>query len=102
MDPIASTTFGRNRDSIRFLTTDCQRAFLASEFFDSTVANFIQHYHAERNHQGLGNELIEPDEQVGSTAGSLNAMSDLGACSSTITAGRRKLLNANGMSRVPS
>jgi hypothetical protein len=24
------------------------------------MAEFVAHYHAERNHQGLGNELIEP------------------------------------------
>jgi hypothetical protein len=26
----------------------------------NTISNFISHYHAERNHQGLGNRLIEP------------------------------------------
>lgn len=25
------------------------------------MAEFVAHYHAERNHQGLGNELIESD-----------------------------------------
>ena len=25
-----------------------------------TIAEFIEHYHHERNHQGLGNELIDP------------------------------------------
>jgi putative transposase len=25
-----------------------------------TVAEFVAHYHGERNHQGLGNELIDP------------------------------------------
>jgi putative transposase len=24
------------------------------------LAEFVTHYHAERNHQGVGNELIEP------------------------------------------
>ena len=24
-----------------------------------TVAEFVAHYHGERNHQGLGNELID-------------------------------------------
>jgi len=27
--------------------------------FRRTVAEFVAHYHGERNHQGLGNELIE-------------------------------------------
>ena len=25
-----------------------------------TIAEFVTHYHAERNHQGIGNELIQP------------------------------------------
>ena len=25
-----------------------------------TIAEFVVHYHAERNHQGIGNELIQP------------------------------------------
>ena len=28
-----------------------------------TVAEFVAHYHGERNHQGLGNELIDPLQQ---------------------------------------
>lgn len=30
------------------------------------VKNFISHYHTERNHQGLGNKLMEPEPGVGS------------------------------------
>ena len=33
-----------------------------------TIAEFIEHYHGERNHQGLGNELIDgapPVERFG-------------------------------------
>ena len=29
-----------------------------------TVAEFVAHYHGERNHQGLGNELIDPSDQL--------------------------------------
>ena len=25
------------------------------------VREFVEHYHKERNHQGLGNELLEPE-----------------------------------------
>jgi hypothetical protein len=28
------------------------------------LAEFVAHYHAERNHQGLGNELIDPAAAV--------------------------------------
>ena len=30
-----------------------------------SVQQFVEHYHAERNHQGLENRIIEPDESVG-------------------------------------
>ena len=29
------------------------------------VSEYVKHYHLERNHQGLGNELIEPLRQPG-------------------------------------
>ena len=34
---------------------------LGKRHFRQTMAEFVAHYHAERNHQGLGNELIESD-----------------------------------------
>ena len=34
-----------------------------------TIAEFIAHYHRERNHQGLGNELIDGVSQPGGTGG---------------------------------
>jgi putative transposase len=30
-----------------------------------TIAEFVAHYHGERNHQGIGNELIQPLRQSG-------------------------------------
>jgi len=33
------------------------------------VVAFLEHFHAERNHQGLGNRLIEPGEEVGRLTG---------------------------------
>jgi hypothetical protein len=33
---------------------------IAERYLRRTVAEFVAHYHAERNHQGLGNELIQP------------------------------------------
>jgi transposase InsO family protein len=32
---------------------------LGERYFRWTIAEFIAHYHGERNHQGLGNELID-------------------------------------------
>jgi len=38
----------------------------------------LAHFHGERNHQGLGNRLIEPGEEVGRTAGRLECRKRLG------------------------
>ena len=33
------------------------------------VSHFLEHYHAERNHQGLRNRLIDPGDEVGQVEG---------------------------------
>lgn len=35
------------------------------------VVSFLEHYHQERNHQGLGNTLIQPANDVGKTDGEI-------------------------------
>lgn len=42
------------------------------------VTEFLEHYHAERNHQGLANELIEPSDEVGAVAGKIECRERLG------------------------
>ena len=42
------------------------------------VAEFIHHYHGERNHRGLENALIESDEHVGSLDGNVRCRKRLG------------------------
>jgi len=39
---------------------------------------FGRHYHAERNHQGLENALIEADERVGGLDGNVRCRKRLG------------------------
>ena len=36
---------------------------------ENAVGEYVRHYHGDRNHQGLGNELIEPDQNEGSVVG---------------------------------
>jgi transposase InsO family protein len=47
---------------VRSIKQEClDRVILLGErHLRRVVAEFVAHYHAERNHQGLGNELIEP------------------------------------------
>ena len=40
--------------------------------------SFIQHYNEERNHQGLGNKIIAPEEEVGAIAGKIECRERLG------------------------
>ena len=42
------------------------------------VTEFIHHYHGERNHQGLGNALLEAEECVGSPHGKVRCRKRLG------------------------
>ena len=38
---------------------------LGERHLRSAVANYVEHYHRERSHQGLGNRLIEGPPQLG-------------------------------------
>ena len=42
------------------------------------VAAYLEHYHAERNHQGLANRIIEPADQIVQTVGQLQCREWLG------------------------
>ena len=44
----------------------------------SAVVAFMAHYHTERNHQALGNRLIDPGEEVGRTTGEVACRERLG------------------------
>ena len=39
---------------------------------------YVAHYHAERNHQGVGNRLLEPLAKVGSTNDPIHCRERLG------------------------
>jgi hypothetical protein len=51
---------------VRSMKEEClERMILFGErHLRRTIAEFVAHYHAERNHQGIGNELIEPLERA--------------------------------------
>ena len=42
------------------------------------VTTYLEHYHAERNHQGLDNQIIEPGDEVGSVSGAIESRERLG------------------------
>ena len=42
------------------------------------INEFMYYYHHERNHQGIGNRLIDPRDEVGTTVGSVECRDRLG------------------------
>jgi hypothetical protein len=55
----SSLIIPRSITQIRF--DDCLNhlVLLGENHLRTVVAEYVEHYHTERNHQGLGNELIE-------------------------------------------
>ena len=52
--------------------------FFGEKSLRRAVTAFLEHYHAERNHQGLDNQLIEPGKEVGQGAGKIECRERLG------------------------
>jgi putative transposase len=52
--------------------------FIGEASLRYTLTQYLTHYHAERNHQGLDNELIMPEPEVGSQRGQVRRRERLG------------------------
>ena len=52
--------------------------FFGERSLHSAVVAFMAQYHTERNHQALGNRLIDPGEEVGRTTGEVECRERLG------------------------
>ncbi|MFT5409075.1 MAG: putative transposase, partial [Verrucomicrobiales bacterium] len=42
------------------------------------MAEFVAHYHGERNHQGLGNQIIDAGGEIGKKVGDVQCRERLG------------------------
>src|SRR6185312_8430377 len=64
----------------RSLKSEClsRMIFFGEKSLRNATASFLAHYHTERNHQGLGNKLIEPGPEVGQAAGEVERRERLG------------------------
>jgi transposase InsO family protein len=51
---------------------------LGERHLRQAVDQYVRHYYTERNHQGLGNQLIEPLETPGKTSGPVHCRQRLG------------------------
>ncbi len=65
---------------VRTIKEECldRIIFFGEKMLQHTVTEFAVHYHCERNHQGLCNHLIDPDEGVRHTAGDVVCHERLG------------------------
>ncbi|WP_231742724.1 integrase core domain-containing protein [Polystyrenella longa] len=65
---------------MRSLKTEClnKMIFFGHPSLERSLKDYVVHYHSERNHQGLDNQLIEPDEEVGCVAGKVECRERLG------------------------
>ena len=52
--------------------------FFGENSLRNAVRQYLEHYHAERNHQGLDNRIVEPSEEVGRSEGTIHCRERLG------------------------
>jgi hypothetical protein len=52
--------------------------FFGEPSLRKAVHEFLVHYHAERNHQGMANRILDPGQEVGRTTGSIRCRQRLG------------------------
>ena len=52
--------------------------FFGEKALRRSVTTYLEHYHTERNHQGLDNKIIEPGDEVGTVAGKIECRERLG------------------------
>jgi len=64
----------------RSLKGEClgQMIFFGEAMLRKAVQEYLAHYHAERNHQGLDNRLIQPGPEVGTATGEAQCRERLG------------------------
>lgn len=67
-----------NYFTLRGGTTIGGRSTFGEGSLRNAVREYVTHYHAERNHQGVVNQSLEPDEDVGRAAGELQQRERLG------------------------
>ena len=65
---------------VRSIKSEClgKMIFFGERQLRCAVEQFIAHYHGERNHQGLDNQLIAPGESVGRAEGDIRCRERLG------------------------
>jgi len=79
--PPASPNLNAHQERFhRSIKEECldRMIFFGENMLWRAVRQYIDHYHGERNHQGLGNRIIEPGEEVGRAEGAIEYRERLG------------------------
>jgi transposase InsO family protein len=65
---------------VRSIKESClnRKIFFGEESLRKAIQNFVAHYHSERNHQGLRNQLISPEAGHLGSAGEIQCRQRLG------------------------
>ncbi len=65
---------------MRSLKSECldRMIFFGQRSLERALKQFVAHYHGERNHQGLGNRIIDPGDEVGKELGDVQCRERLG------------------------
>ena len=65
---------------MRSVKSECldRMIFFGRRSLESALEQSVAHYHTERNHQGLGNRIIEAGDEVGRDAGDVRCRERLG------------------------
>jgi hypothetical protein len=63
------------RDEVQYGT---RSIFFGERSLQEATVSFLDHFHAERNHQGIGNRLITPGEEVRRITGEVACRERLG------------------------
>ncbi len=65
---------------VRSIKSECleRMIFFGERSLLRAAASFVDHYHEERNHQGLDNQLIDPTQDVGHADGEIQCRERLG------------------------
>lgn len=82
------TSCGRGHHTSRSIEPDAivetgtvrggRSVFFGRESLENAVSEYVKHYHAERIHQGLGNELNEPNKDAVTCDGHIECRERLG------------------------
>ncbi len=67
-------------DQLGLRKSEClnRMVFFGEESLRKALIQYSAHYHAERNHQGIGNNIITPGEEVGRGDGNIQCRNRLG------------------------